>query len=116
MNQHTIVSASFLWKNNEPGGLGFTFAPPGFTPKELTEMFSKEHLDEYKRKSDLALGTNVVKDYLAQLEALGEMKQLGRPISLQLAIMAALNIIWLVDRGFIPNDEFNGVQYVYAVP
>lgn len=110
MNQ--IIQASFYWRNDKPGGIGFTFGPPSFTPKVLTEMFEpdNENIRGFFRESDKALGSQVVKDYLAQLEAIGQMK--GRGVPIPQAIMAALNIMWLSSRGFIPNDEFNGVQFI----
>lgn len=107
-----IISASFFWKNNEPGGLGFTFGPPLFSPTEVTSMFTGPDVKQYMLDSDKALGTSIVQEYLEQLEALGRMKQQGKTLSLQQALLAALNIMWLSERGFIPNDEFNGTQYV----
>jgi hypothetical protein len=110
-----IIQASFYWKNNEPGGLGFSFGIPDYTPKDLREMFFGQVAKDYMRDSDNALGSGIVQDYLAQLGALGEMKQLGRPITMRLCILAALNIMWLSERGFIPQDEFNGTQYIGGI-
>ena len=106
----TIVQASFFWQNDKPEGLGFTFGPPSFTPAEITEMFDGENARQYMRDSDMALGSNLVADYLAQLQAIARV---AKPkITMEQAILAALNIMWLSNRGFIPNDEFNGVQLV----
>ena len=110
-----IISASFFWKNNEPGGLGFTFGPPLFNPTELTAMFTGPDAKDYMRNSDQALGTSIVQEYLEQLEVLGRMKQEGKGLSLSQALLAALNIMWLSERGFIPQDEFNGTQYIRAI-
>lgn len=107
-----IIQATFLWKNDQPGGIGVTFGAPGFTPDELTDMFTGHTVKRYLADSDRALGTRVVNDYLAQLTAIGQEKASGSPISLQHGLLAALNIIWLTDRGFIPNDEFNGYQFI----
>lgn len=105
-----IIQASFFWKNDKPGGLGFSFGPPSFKPEELTEMFSGAQLAKYRADSDMALGSGVVNDYFAQLEAIANDKA----VSIKHAYLAALNIIWLTERGFLPNDEFNGPQYVWA--
>lgn len=110
-----IIQASFFWKNDQPGGIGITFGPPDFNPEQLKEMFAGEGLQTYLRQSDQALGTSVVKDYLAQLADIGRAKEHGEEIPLEYGILAALNIIWLVDRGFIPNDEFNGYQIVRSM-
>lgn len=106
-----IITATFFWRNDRPGGIGLTFGPPSFSPKQLEDMFASDILRNYLRDSDNALGTNVVNDYLAQLKSIGMQKATGEEISLQHGILAALNIIWLAERGFIPNDEFNGYQF-----
>ena len=107
-----IIQATFFWRNDQPSGIGLTFGPPSFTPKQLDEMFASDTLKNYLRDSDKALGTNVVSDYLAQLKSIGMQKATGEEISLKHGILAALNIIWLAERGFIPNDEFNGYQFI----
>jgi hypothetical protein len=110
-----IIQASFYWKNNEPGGLGFTFGPPAFEPNEVQAMFFGPDAKKYMLDSDNALGSNIVQTYLDQLATIGKMKSQGRPVSLKQALLAALNIMWLSERGFIPNDEFNGTQYIGGV-
>lgn len=108
-----ILQASFFWKNDQPGGLGFTLGPPAFTPEELTEMFTGDTVKQYMRDSDAHLGTGLVDAYLAQLGAIAAGGKLA-PIPMQHVILAALNIMWLAERGFIPNDEFNGPSFVTA--
>ena len=107
-----IIQASFFWRNDQPGGLGFTFGAPSFTPENLTAMFKGEHISQYMRESDGALGTDVVNHYIIQLSEIALMKAKGQIISEQQAILAALNIMWLSQRGFIPDDEFNGTQFI----
>lgn len=68
---------------------------------------------QYMRDSDENLGTNVVDTYLAQLGAIAAGAKVA-PMPLQQVILATLNIIWLSERGFIPNDDFNGVLLVHA--
>lgn len=106
-----LVSASFYFQNDKPDGLGLTFGPPGFSSSELTEMFAGEVARQYMRDSDAHLGTRLVETYLEQLHALAAEARQG-PLPIQSAILAALNIMWLTERGFIPNDEFNGVMFV----
>lgn len=103
-----IIQASFFWKNDQPGGLGFTFSGDTFTLDE----FNGEAVKDYLLANDKELGSGIVKDCLAQLEEIGLRKLSGEEIPLSLAILSALNIIWLSERGFIPQDEFNGTQYV----
>lgn len=110
-----IIQASFFWKNDKPGGIGVTFGPMSFIPHELQEMFAGKAFKDYTRDSDKALGTNVVNDYLDQLTAIGRAKQEGTQITMQQSILAALNIMWLTDRGFMPQDEFNGYQFIKAI-
>ena len=107
-----IISISFFWKNDKPGGLGFTLSAPGFTPEFLTDFFSGESdtLKQYYIDSDHAMGTRLVQGYLTQLEFFGkDQESMGLPE----IITAALNIMWLSSRGFIPQDEFNGYQIVW---
>lgn len=107
-----ILQASFFWKNDTPGGLGLTLREPEFTPDELTRMFSGENITRYFCDSDAELGSGLVVSYLAQLAAISaEAKE--KQLSLQKVMLAALNIMYLADRGFIPNDEFNGPLIVY---
>ena len=106
-----ILSASFFWRNDKPGGLGVTFGPPGFTPEELTEMFAGETVRRYFADSDMHLGTSVVETYLAQLGAIAVQARMA-PLPLQTALIAALNIYWLAERGFIPQSEHSGTQFV----
>lgn len=106
-----ILQASFFWKNDKPGGLGVSFEPPTFTPEELTEMFTGKTVKDYFRDSDANLGTMVVETYLAQLAAIAaDARKSALP--LELGLIAALNILWLVDRGVLVQDEFNGYQFV----
>lgn len=109
----TILQASFFWKNNEPGGLGLTFGLPNFTPQDLQTMFDGRISKEYMRNSDLSLGSHIVNDMLAQLTSVGQAKMRNEPIPPRMVTVVALNILWLTSRGFIPNDEFNGVQFVH---
>ncbi len=108
----TLLQASFFWRNDQPNGIGLSFGPPDFTPEQLQEMFVGDVVKAYLRDSDAALGTKVVNDYLDQLQSIGMQKATGEEISMKHGILAALNIIWLTERGFIPNDEYNGYQFV----
>lgn len=107
-----ILSASFFWRNDKPDGLGFTLGPPGFSPEELTDMFAGAVVRDYFRESDRALGTHIVEHYLAQLTEIAAGSK-RRPAPLHEVILAALNIMWLTERGFMPSDEFNGPYFVY---
>ena len=106
-------SASFFWRNDQPDGLGVTFGPAGFSPEELTTLFAGDVVKKYFRDSDAHLGTSIVSDYLNQLAGIAVEARKG-PLPMHLALMAALNIIWLAERGFIPNDEFNGPMFVQS--
>ena len=106
-----IVSASFFWRNDQPDGLGVTFGPDGFSPEELGVLFAGDTVRQYFRDSDAALGSSVVDDYLNQLRGIA-VEARKAPLPMHLALMAALNIMWLAERGFIANDEFNGPMFV----
>lgn len=108
-----LLQASFFWRNDQPGGIGLTFRPPGFTPEELADMFAGQTVKDYFRDSDANLGTSLVETYLTQLAWLAEEAKKG-PLPLPRAILVALNIMWLAERGFIPNDEFNGPMFVWS--
>lgn len=111
----SLIQASFFWRNNEPNGIGFSFTAPQFTPEMLEHMFEGPQLKKYLRDSDDALGTKIVSEQLNQLRAIGLATAAGQEIPMATAILAALNIIWLTKRGFIPNDEFNGYQFITRV-
>lgn len=115
MRKPAIVQISFFWKNNEPGGLGFSFCAPSFSPEDIQEMFYGEIAQQYMRDSDNALGSMIVESYLAQLKALGQAKMQGKEPTLRQAILAGLNILWLTQRGFMPNDEYNSMQTIRSV-
>lgn len=107
-----ILQASFFWRDDAPDGLALTLKRPEFTPDELTRMFAVETVRRYFRDSDAELGTQLVETYLAQLAGIAVEAKRG-PVSLPKVILAALNIMYLADRGFIANDEFNGPLFVY---
>lgn len=76
-------------------------------------MFKGPNVAEYFKASDEALGSGIVVTYFEQLQALAaEAKR--HPLPLEKAILAALNIMWLTERGFLANDEFNGMLFVEA--
>lgn len=106
-----IVSASFFWRNDQPDGLGVTFGPDGFSPEELETLFAGDTVKRYFIDSDKCLGTRIVEDYLRQLSGIAFEAKLG-PLPMAKALIAALNIMWLAERGFIPNDNFNGPMFV----
>jgi len=108
----SIVQASFYWRSNMPDGFGFTFVPPQFSPKQIQEMFFGKEAKRYMRNTDEALGTGIVNEFLGQLAGIGKMRLRNQSVPLELAVMAALNIIWLSERGFIPQDEYNGSQFI----
>lgn len=75
-------------------------------------MFSDETVQRYFRDSDAQLGTRIVETYLTQLAGIAEEAKRGQ-VSLPQVILAALNIMYLADRGFIATDEFNGPLFFY---
>jgi hypothetical protein len=113
MTNKRLVQASFFWKNDKPEGLGFTLGEPEFSPAELEAMFAEHMVKQYFIDSDMAMGTFVVQGYLTQLEAIATAARQGKA-TMQQAILAALNILWLSERGFIPKDEFNGAQFLWG--
>ena len=106
-----IISASFFWRNDQPEGLGVSFGPKAFSPEELTILFAGDTVKQYMRDSDAHLGAQIVDDYVNQLRGIAEQARKA-PLPMHLALMAALNIMWLTERGFIANDEFNGPIFV----
>ena len=108
-----LVQASFFWRNDHPDGLGVTFKAPEFTSTDLEVLFRGDTVKQYFIDSDKHLGTRIVDDYLAQLRGIAEEAK-RRPLPIAKALIAALNIMWLAERGFIPNDEFNGPMFVQA--
>lgn len=106
-----IIQASFFWRNDTPDGIGLTFRTPEFTSDELASMFAGETSRQYMRDSDANLGTALVETYLAQLGALAQEAKRG-PLPLPKALIVCLNILWLSSRGLIPQDEFNGTQFI----
>lgn len=108
-----IIEASFLWRANEPDGVGLVFTKELMPPESMTAVFDGKISKAYFRRSDDLLGKCVVKQYLSQLAELADAHKTGRPIPMPLVILGALNIAWLSSRGFIPKDNFNGPQYVH---
>ena len=108
-----IISASFFWRNDQPDGLGVTFGPDGFSPEELSALFAGDTVKRYFVDSDKQLGTHLVECYLAQLADIAVQAR-RHPLPMERALLAAMNIMWLAERGFIPNDEFNGPMFATA--
>lgn len=107
-----IICASFYWKNDQVGGLGFTLNPEtGWSTNILTATFDGPTVTEYFAASDAHIDDGIVADYLSQLEAIAKVKQSGIPLSD--VLIAALNIMWLARRGHISNDDFNGPLFVH---
>ena len=108
-----LLSASFYFKNDSPLGIGLTFGPPGFSSSELEGMFTGDVVKDYFRASDEQLGTDIVATYFAQLHALAaEARQ--APLSMSKAILVALNVMWLAERGFLEQSEFNGTMFIWS--
>ena len=108
-----LISASFFWRNDEQGGLGVTFGPPSFSPSELETLFAGDVVKQYFLDSDRHLGSRIVDDYLNQLAGIAAEARRG-PLPIAKALIAAYNIMWLAERGFIPNDTYNGPMFVQA--
>lgn len=108
-----LVSASFYWRNDAPNGLGLTLGPPSFTPEEVTAMFSGETVREYFAASDALVGEGIVVEYFDQLRVIADAAK-REPLPMSQALIAALNIMWLTERGHLVNDEFNGVMFIHA--
>ena len=108
-----LTQASFFWKNNEPGGIGFSFnIRNGFSPEMLSETFFGPTWKNYARSTAESLGTGNVNDYFQQLNALSQARTQNKPIPVEQAVIGALNIYWLTSWGFLPNNEFNGYQFM----
>lgn len=108
-----LVQASFFWRNDHPDGLGVTFRAPEFTSAELETLFRGDTVKQYFRDSDRHLGTSIVEDYLNQLSGIAAEARRA-PLPMAKALIAAYNIMWLAERGFIPNDTYNGPMFVRA--
>lgn len=108
-----IVQASFFWRNDCPDGLGFTLQEPAFSSDWLTQTFTGSIIKKFLKDSDESLGTKVVSHYLDQLQSIARESAVGH-LNEEKVLLAALNILWLTERGFIPNDEYNGVQFAVA--
>lgn len=105
-----ILRASFFWQNDAPSGLGLTLGGPEFTTEELTEIV--DTVRQYFRDCDAHLDADLIETYLAQLAEVAAEAARGQ-ISPQNTILAAFNIMYLADRGFMPNNEFNGPLFLY---
>lgn len=108
-----LVMAAFLWKNDVPDGLGLRLGAPDFSPEQLTYLFFGETVRKYFKDSDALPARDLADTYFAQLSELSRTRDAG-PIPTGSLVIAAWNIMYLADRGFIPNDEFNGPYFAYV--
>lgn len=107
-----IIAASFFWRNDQPDGLGFKLdSSVGWTPEDIEATFTGSTVAEYFRASDELIDEGVVQTYLEQLQAIALEAKAG-PLPLTKAILAALNIMYLAERGHLPRDDFNGPMFV----
>jgi hypothetical protein len=90
-----------------------TFGPDHFSPSELATLFQGETVRQHFRDSDAALGSSIASDYLSQLRSIAVRARV-EALPMHMALMAALNIMWLTERGSLSQDEFNGSVFVKA--
>jgi len=98
-----IVAVSAFWRNDKPGGLGLT---KEFDGENDGAEFAQVLLDSLPQWDAHATALDNL-EQLVEITRAGERDQ-------RAAITALLNINWLVERGHLMADEYNGLQWALA--
>ena len=112
MQDRRLVSISVLWKNEHPGGFGFTLHEDGAGQATMQELANAiERLLTSYHEHDKPEHTEA---YVEQLDQFAENRQPGQQPDLRTFAVFAANLEFLREKGRITDDNWNGVQYMYG--
>lgn len=100
-----MLRASVYYKNDQPGGFAASLLPEAYLSLEaqcesVWQGFKSEGLTDDATAAFL----------IDQLEEYGKQKPLEEIVSL----IVVMNIIQLVQHGYLTQDEYNGTQFAYV--
>lgn len=105
MKEKKLVSVSVYYKNDTVVGFGCTMTPDMYQAiDEQCEQVWKEF------RNECANDDQVAGLLINQLNAIVKRK----PLTQAQQCLAIMNVLILADHGYLPNDEYNGVQFCYA--
>lgn len=102
-----ILGISVFWKNDKPGGIGFTQTFPEGDAGTKFEQLAQRTMQDYDAAQ--AEGEDVVGASVEQLTRWAQQDVSQLPVPEQFLILC--NVMWLETRGHIASDNFNGVQW-----
>lgn len=105
--EQTLVSVSLFYKNDKANGFGVSLHPSIYEAVKVEAETAWSGM-RYEFCNDDALAAYLID----QLKALGELK--NAELSTAQQTLAIMNIILLTERGYIANDDFNGVLLAYS--
>lgn len=106
MKADTLVSVSVFYKNDTTTGFGVTICPETF---EALQAECGAIWEGFKVECDN--DDQIAGILIEQLEAYGQHKN---EITTAEQMLCIMNIIQLVEHGYCPNDEYNGLQFTYV--
>lgn len=107
MDKKTLVSVSIFYNNDKDNGFGFSL------PADNYHIIKSEADETWLNMRTEFCNDDALAAYLIdQLKALGECKSATLTDSQQMLVV--MNIIQLLERGYIENNEFNGSLMTYV--
>ena len=112
MLNRRLISVGIFWKNQEPGGFGFTTHEDQVGVSGMKEMSDaiSSMLQSY-HENDRPEYTEA---YLEQIEGFAAQHERGTGIDSQSFVLLAANLDFLAAKGRIDVDNWTGVQYMYG--
>src|SRR5688572_27953806 len=110
MTKRKLLAVSVFYRNNVPGGLGFTLTEDLGSLEQIIEALSDHYEKMYRQAVQRSELKQFIEDLFAQLDQLGQRKE---SLPLRDLLIATGNVMLLEKYGFIKGDEFNGMQYCY---
>src|SRR4051794_10628641 len=103
-----VMSVSAFWRNDRPGGIGFTIQFEGRDPH------AGSHYQEAVERSLLTWDKHAnAADLLAQLADFATVG--GASFTRQEQFVTIVNVAWLESRGHLASDDFNGILWLTEV-
>lgn len=113
-----LIQFSVMFRNDKPNGFGFGLSNVGVPQSGKIDLqgLVDEQLGTYRKAHSMMSkeeDDESIKHYLFQCESFGHLRSRVTEIGQQEAMMIGI-VLYLTERGAIPNEEFNGTQFVYS--
>lgn len=111
MKKKRLISASALYKNNAPGGIGFTIENDANDDLNYNINVYIKNYKEAWDDADNGRREEFIKGYFKQLDYYSQFTVEQRNFEQNMDCMT--NIWFLENYGFLKTDNFNGCNFLY---